>query len=116
MQSLIKKMSLGALALWSLGAHAQNAQWTLSTEDTRIEISVSNNKIYIDSFKNASGDWDWVSAPCEVPLPCLKTGTSGQTPNWTYAGVAEKKTDGHSLILRFSSTTPLLSVIAFPPA
>ena len=28
------------------------SQWTLSTDDTEVILSVSNNKIYIDSLKN----------------------------------------------------------------
>jgi hypothetical protein len=124
---LTKKVALGAIIAWSLLSDVQaaklpsefsaNTRWTLSTGDTRLKISVSNNKIYIDGLKNPAQDWNWVPAASEVPLPgknSIRTvGTTGdidQTPNWTYAGASEDKSDGHEVTLRFTSTTPALEL------
>lgn len=119
-----KKISLGAVVAWSFllpgvqaakppGEVISKPYWTLSTADTRLKISVSNNKIYLDGLENPVQDWDWVPAASEVPLPgknSIKTGLRDQTPNWTYAGASENKSDGYRLTLRFTSTTPALEL------
>jgi hypothetical protein len=133
MNTLTKKISLGAVIAWSLLSGLQaaeapkqvpadnaNTHWTLSTEDTCLEISVSNNRIYIGSLKNPAQDWNWVPTASEVPLPGknsirtvgadIKTGNIDQTPNWTYAGAREDKSDGYLVALRFTSTTPALEL------
>ena len=92
---------------------AADTQWTLSTDDTCLKVSVSNNKIYIDTLKNPAQDWNWVPVPSEVPLPgknSIKTGDTVYTPNWTYCEVAEDKSDGYTVTLRFTSTTPNLEL------
>jgi len=98
-------------------ADNKKVHWTLSTSDTRLKISVSENKIYIDSLVNPAQDWNWTPAPSEVPLPgsnSIRTvelsGNIGQTPNWIYAGASEDKSDGYAVTLRFTSTTPPLEL------
>ena len=96
------------------------ARWTLSTDDTSLTISVSGNKLYIDALENPSQDWNWVPVASEVPLPGqnsirtveagVNTGNIDQTPNWTYVGASEDKSDGNSVTLRFTSTTPALEL------
>lgn len=125
-----KWVSLGGVIAWSLLSGVQAAKlpgeaafntsrrhWTLSTADTRLQISVSNNKIHIDGLKNPAQGWNWVPTTSEVPLPgknSIRTaGTPAnidQTPNWTYVGASEDKSDGDSVALRFASTTPALEL------
>ena len=82
MNAFTKKVSLGAVFAWSLLSGVQAAKlpgeatvstsrvhWTLSTADTRLKLSVSNNKIHIDSLKNPAQGWNWVPVASEVPLP-----------------------------------------------
>ena len=133
-----KTMSLGAVIAWSLLSGVQaaeppkavpvdntNAHWTLLTGDTCLKISVSNNKLYIDSLKNPAQDWNWVPAASEVPLPgknCIrkvgddiKTGNINQTPNWMYGGASENQNDGYMVTLCFTSTLELKSVWSARP-
>jgi hypothetical protein len=121
MEAFTKKILGSAVVSWSLlaGVHA-DPRWTLSSDDTRLKISVSNNKIYVESLKNPAQDWDWTPAASEVPLPGkgsirivgagMKTGDTDQTPNWTYAGASEDKSDGEELTLHFTSAMPALEL------
>jgi hypothetical protein len=130
---LTKNISLGAVIACSLLSGVQAAEtpkrihlakttahWTLSTQDTRLKISVSNDKIYIDSFKNPAQNWNWVPTASEVPLPGknsvktagtdVKTEYFNRTPNWKFVGATEEKSDGHKVTLHFTSTTPALEL------
>jgi len=78
---------------------------------------VSNNKIYIDGIKNPAQGWNWAPIASEVPLPGRNSiRTAGapanidQTPNWTFAGASEDKSDGFAVTLHFVSTTPSLEL------
>ena len=103
------------------GGTGQSAsRWTLSTADTILKLSVSNNKIYIDSFANPAQDWNWVPMASEVPLPGknsiravgtgANTGSIDGAPNWTYVGSREDQANGDTLTLQFASTTPSLEL------
>jgi hypothetical protein len=103
------------------GKQRQASQWTLSTADTEVTLSVSNNKIFLSSLKNPAQNWNWAPVPWEVPLPTaknsirslaadIKTGSVDQTPDWTYTGASEDKAHGYTVILRFLSTTPALEL------
>jgi hypothetical protein len=96
--------------LSAVQADPADAHWTLSTDDTRLELSVSSNKIFVDGLKNPAQDWNWTPAASEVPLPGVNTGQAGQTPNWRYAGASEDKRSGYVVTLRFISTTPALEM------
>jgi hypothetical protein len=116
-----KNSCLAAAVAFSLtsGIHAADAKshWTLSTDDTRLKLSVSSNAIYIDSLKNPAQGWNWIPAASQVPLPA-KVGTKAvgaketidQTPNWTFADASENKSNGYVVTLRFISTTPALEL------
>jgi len=132
MYTFTKKVSLGAVIAWTLlsGAqaaeppkevplHNSNAHWTLSTADTRLKISVANNKIYINGFKNPAQGWNWTPAASEVPLPGKNSfRTAGapsnidQTPDWTYAGASEDRSNGYMVTLHFINTTPALELMS----
>ena len=76
------------------------SQWTLSTEDTELRVSVSDDNIVVSSLKNPAQNWNWVSVPCEVPLPGKNSITTGSTdwiPNWTYCDATEDKLDGYTV-------------------
>lgn len=45
-----------------------STQWTLSTDDTHLKISVASNRIYIDALKNPKQNWNWTPVASEVPL------------------------------------------------
>lgn len=94
-----------------------NAHWTLSTGDTCLKLSVSNNEIYIESLKNPARDWNWVPVASQVPLPgknSIRTagavGNIDQIPNWRYVGASEDKSNGYAVTLRFTSTRPALEL------
>jgi hypothetical protein len=44
-------------------------QWTLSTGDTELIVSISNNKIFIHSLRNTAQNWNWTPMASEVPFP-----------------------------------------------
>ena len=106
--------------LQEVAGHEPNARWTLSTADTQIKFSVSGNKLYIDSLKNPTRNWNWVPEVSEIPLPgkdCIRTaGTDAKNesaapaPNWAYVGSIEDEKDGHRVTFRFASTTPALEL------
>ncbi len=136
MNTRTRRLILGSLITLSLAASAgaaepstdvqpgkqrQASQWTLSTADTEVTLSVSNNKIFLSSLKNPAQNWNWAPVPWEVPLPTaknsirslaadIKTGSVDQTPDWTYTGASEDKAHGYTVILRFLSTTPALEL------
>lgn len=128
MNTKIRRLALGLLAVLSLvsGALATEpsadvqpgnprqtaSQWTLSTDDTEVVVSVSNNKISISRLRNPAQNWNWAPVPSEIPLPgknSIKAGTTDYSPNWTYRGATKDKA-GHTLTLRFTSATPNLEL------
>jgi hypothetical protein len=125
MNIFVRNLFFGVVMAGSLLPGAQRAEsrsmaggrWTLSTDDTRLEISVSNNKIRIDRLINPAQGWNWTPSPSEVPLPGRNSiriagvGTNvGQTPNWTYAGARKDRKDGKRVVLCFVSTAPTLEL------
>ena len=70
------KMAIVVANLAALGlVHAADAQWTLSTDDTCLKLSVSHDKVFIDALKNPAQDWNWTPVASQVPLPgknCIK--------------------------------------------
>ena len=82
---------------------AAATQWTLSTDDTCLKISVSGNKVYIVTLKNPAQDWNWTPVASEVPLPV-------KTANWAYRGATVERSKGTTVTLRFASTTPRLEL------
>ena len=87
--------------------------WTLSTADTAVVLSVSDDKIFINSLENPAQKWNWTPAPSEVPLPGKNSVTAGgidHSPNWTYCDATEDKSDGYTVTLRFTSTKPQLEL------
>ena len=129
MNTRARRLALGSLIVLSLASGAQAAepstdvqpgnqhqaisQWTLSTDDTEVIISVSNNKISMSSLKNPAQNWNWVPVPSEVPLPdknSIITDRTDYSPNWTYCDATEDKSDGYTVTLRFTSTTPNLEL------
>ncbi len=95
-------------------------RWTLSTDDTELKLLVSHNKIYVDGLKHPTGDWNWIPASSEVPLPGRNSiqapgahqqaGKIDQTPDWTFAGATEDHQEGHTVTLRFISTAPAMEL------
>ncbi len=91
----------------------RSSQWTLATDDTEAVISVSDNKIFLAGLKNPAQKWNWTPAPSEVPLPgkeSVAVGGTAYTPNWTFRDATEDKSNGHAIILRFTSATPSLEL------
>ena len=112
------KTHTGLLSAWvlvaALGtANAADPQWTLSTEDTCMQVSVSNSKIHIDTLKNPAQGWNWTPTPSGVPLPgvnSVNAGTGSCAPDWKYCDATEDKADGLTVTLRFTSKTPNLEL------
>jgi hypothetical protein len=129
MNTRVKRLALGSLMVLSLASVAPavepspgmqsgnqrqaTSQWTLSTDDTEAIVSVSDNKIFMNSLKNPVQNWNWLPVPSEVPLPgknSITTGGTGYCPNWTCRGATEDKNGGYTVTLRFTSTTPNLEL------
>ena len=65
----IPRLLLVPLLVWLGTAPTAGARWTLSTDDTCIELAVSDDTIRVETFKNQAQGWNWTPAPSEVPLP-----------------------------------------------
>jgi hypothetical protein len=95
---------------------AEGTQWTLTTEDTTVRVMVNDNKLSMAGLTSGGQGWQWVPTPSEVPMPgrdSLKVASKMTTPNWTFRGAAESKTNGHLLVLRFTSTEPALELKSY---
>jgi hypothetical protein len=92
---------------------ANTTQWTLATDDTTMKLAVASNRIFIGSLRNSGQNWEWAPAPSEVPLPgkdSIRAGPVGQTPDWTYRDATEIKSNGYTVVLRFTSSKPALEL------
>ncbi|MDD5705297.1 MAG: GH36 C-terminal domain-containing protein [Kiritimatiellae bacterium] len=111
-------LALGAQAAESLGNGQQedgnvatSSQWTLSTDDTRLKVSVSSNRIYISDLRNPAQKWNWTPAPSEVPLVRqVRIGSASYSPAWNYREAAIDRSNGTQVTLRFSSAAPDLEL------
>ena len=82
-------------------------KWQLRTEDTELTISVSNNRPAIFELKNSRNGWNWIKGVSEMPLPeKVRAGNNTYVPNWKYKEAILNNSNGTTLTLRFSSTTP----------
>ncbi len=107
-----KISSIIGLILFGITLYATDTQWTLSNDDTYLKISVSDNKIYIDTLMNPLQGWNWVQSPSQVPLlSSVKISSTTYPLSWTYQDAAIDSTaNGKIITLRFTSTTPNLEL------
>ena len=129
MKTGTRRLTLGSLIVLSLAAGAQAAepsgdsqsgsrrqtvlQWKLSTDDTEVILSVSDNRIFLASLKNPAQNWNWAPVPCEVPLPDKNSIVTGR--NRRFPALDLLRRDGRQIgwvrvTLRFTSTTPNLEL------
>ena len=109
----IPRLLLVPLLVWLGTAPTAGARWTLSTDDTCIELAVSDDTIRVETFKNQAQGWNWTPAPSEVPLPgksSVRAGATDYTPHWKFRGATEDRSDGYTLTLRFTSAKPDLEL------
>ena len=89
------------------------SQWTLSTDDTEVLVSVSNNKIFLASLKNPAGSGTGCRSLPRFHFPASTASRQARTdcsPDWTYRGATEDKSGGYTVTLRFTSTSPNLEL------
>ena len=120
MKNSIKRIAIGSLILCSLTLGLQAAepngnqqQWSLSTDDTTIILSVVDNVILVKSLKNPVQNWEWVPTLSEVPLPgkgSITVGKEKMSPDWTFREATVDNTHGSQLSLRFTSANPKLEL------
>ena len=93
------------------GAKKADAQWTFTTDDTHLTLSLRNNKLYIDSLKNPAQGWNWTPSPSEVPLLSrVLIGKAAQPVTWAYKDASVDLSGGKTVTLRFVSATPTLEL------
>ena len=110
-RSVVLSAAVLALVLHLVASAA--VRIALSTDDTTLNVVVSNNVIYVDSLLNPAQNWNWVSSPAAVPLPGANSvyiGNTAYTPTWTFCEATEENSNGHQVIFRFTSTTPGLEL------
>ncbi|MFC1462208.1 LamG-like jellyroll fold domain-containing protein [Verrucomicrobiota bacterium] len=93
-----------------------STEWKLATDDTTVTVSVDGNRISMVSLKNPGRDWEWVPTPSEIPLPgrdSVRVGSAAYTPDWTYSDATEDRSNGYTVVLRFTSTKPALELKSF---
>ena len=123
--SIALLVSLGlALTAWAAESPKPEPQkgkdtagtWTLQTDDTALHLAVTRNRLFITSLKHTGQQWEWVPAPAEVPMPgkdSLKVADTMASPVWVYQDATETKTNGHLLVLRFTSDSPALELKSY---
>jgi Glycosyl hydrolase family 36 C-terminal domain len=89
---------------------SKNPAWTLSTDDTELTLVVASNTISLTCLRNPAQKWNWITAPSQVPLPGIQTGTNYQTLNWEFREATEDRTNGHQVSLRFTCAEPALEL------
>ncbi|MEI8123063.1 MAG: hypothetical protein WCI20_13580, partial [bacterium] len=86
-------------------------QWTLTTDDTHLNLSVANHRISIDSLKNPKQNWNWTPVASEVPLiKSIVINGKPQSPDWKYQNATVDRTTGTTVTLMFISTAPQLEL------
>jgi hypothetical protein len=109
--SLLKSVAaLLALATLAVGATAKQHSWTLSTEDTRISIAVSNQQPVIQHLQTPHSKHDWVTTSTPVPL-LSKVWLDGRevATAWSFVHAARNRSAG-TLMLTFTNHAPRLSL------
>lgn len=94
----------------------KDATWRLQTDDTALQLAVTSNRLFITGLKHTGQQWEWVPAPAEVPMPgkgSLKVADTMASPVWVYQDATETKTNGHLLVLRFTSDSPALELKSY---
>lgn len=96
----------GAACGFAADAPAAGNAWTLKTDDTHLVLAVRENRIFIESLKSPTQNWNWTPAPSPVALP----GVNGKKVEWTFRDAAETRTNGHEVTLRFTCAEPALEL------
>jgi hypothetical protein len=88
-----------------------NPNWQLKTEDTYMTIAVVNNNLQIIELKNPLQGWNWTPKPTNVPLlNRVVAGLKIYSPDWTYKDAVVDNSNGYTVTLRFTSTSPNLEL------
>jgi hypothetical protein len=120
MMTHIQRTAIAALLIAGVALHADAAEspigdrnmvsahvtWTLSTDNTELTLSVTNNAIRLIRLRNPAQNWNWIPAPSAVPMP----GIQGKHVNWEFREATEDRTNGHQLTLRFTCPDPALEL------
>jgi hypothetical protein len=85
-------------------------RWSLSTDDTRLDLAVEGDAIRIIGLRNPKEKWNWIIAPSSVPLPGVDAGGTYRALNWRYAGAVDERTNGRQLTLTFTCSDPALEL------
>jgi hypothetical protein len=119
MNNITKAMSVAVLvtlglALMARAAAAENV-WTLKTDDTHTVLAVRENKLFIEELKNPAQGWNWTPKPSEVPLLAQVVVGGAPCPlTWSFReATTATDTNGTTLTLQFTSTTPNLELKSF---
>jgi hypothetical protein len=113
-QGLVAALAVIGLA-WTVQAATPGTgnvppTWVLTTDDTELTLTVTDNVISIVSLHNPAQKWNWAAAPSQVPMPGIQTGTAGPAVAWQYRGAEEDKQPGHQVTLRFTSAHPAMEM------
>jgi hypothetical protein len=85
--------------------------WQLKTDDTRVTIAVVDNHLAIYELKNSQNGWNWLPQPTNVPLlKYVIIGDAEISPNWIYRDAVIDRSNGYTVTLRFTSSSPNLEL------
>lgn len=99
---------LAMTILCSVEIHAQT--WKMSTEDTVVELKLSNNSLSMTSLRQPTNPTDWIAVPTRIPMPSVQKAPEHPTAQWTFLDAQEDRTNGYRLTLRFHCTDPALEL------
>ncbi|MCY2950810.1 MAG: GH36 C-terminal domain-containing protein [Planctomycetota bacterium] len=88
----------------------KDTTWTLSTDDTVLTMTVARGTIDLISLRHPVQKWNWVSAPCQVPMPGVQVGKPYKALKWEFREATEDRTNGHQVTLRFTCADPALEL------
>ncbi len=94
----------------SAGAGPSGRNWTLATEDTEVSVTATEHGIGLVGLRNPGRAWNWIAAPCPVPMPSLDGAHKGGAVLWQFRGATEEAKHGRQVTLRFTCDHPAMEL------
>ncbi len=97
-------------SIHSAGAEPNGRSWTLATEDTEVTVTATEHGIGLVGLRNPCRAWNWIAAPCPVPMPSLDGAHKGGAVLWQFRGATEEAKHGRQVTLRFTCDHPVMEL------
>ena len=97
-----------SLACFAYPAENKGKSWTISTDDTRLTLSVdADQKLYISEYSNPEAGWNWTTSPSRfIFIGKIEIAGKKYSTDWQFKEATMDKAAGEQLIIKYINKNP----------